>query len=414
MFLKKNDVEITYSSVSSDEMCYGIRIERDPNGGLSFYDDPTNSYLSWNKSYDEIFGELYACWLDRVKVKKYSKEAYEFERNIGKELDRLTKSILSLQWRPRGYYDFMVYHPTRIISAPYYEDRIVEEWLADNYLKLYAENIIHPNNVACQTGKGPALAQKYLKEKLEELYKIYGDNFYFLQYDVKGYFDNMSHERIKEQFAGMPALGYELFCNIIDDWTQEEGYASKVDPEGRYGVPKGNLPSQWAGIMYLNDVDWYIAEREDCLGTIRYMDDAMSFFEKKESCKDCKIHIEKYLKENEMGIVLHPKKTVYAPISRGFSFCGWHYSISNDGKVILSVKHDRKKLIKQKYEKMRESYYLGKLSFADVLAKQNGTYAFLEQGDTRKFRRYLSDRYRFTHDPDTFYKRKFRENKNKS
>ena len=406
MILKKNNLEITYTSVVSDRGVRGVRIERDLHGNINVYDDPTDSYLTWDKSYDEIFDELYSCWLERVKVKKYSKEAYVFERNIGRELDKLTKKILSLEWKPRGYFEFLVHHPTRIISAPFYEDRIVEEWLTDNFLKPYAENIIHPNNVACQTGKGPVVAQNYLKETLAALYEKYGRDFYFLQYDIKGYFDNLSHDRIKEQYSGMQALGYVLLCNIIDDWVQGDGYAAKADPAHAYGVPKGNLPSQWAGIMYLNDIDWYVSEREDCLGAVRYMDDAISFFKAKESCKDCKIKIEKHLEEKQMGIVLHPQKTVYAPISRGFSFCGWHYTVKDNGEILLSVKRERKKLTKAKYQKITDDYYTGKLSFADVKTKQNGTYAFLKQGDTRGFRRYLSDRYRLSHDADTHYNRK--------
>lgn len=260
--------------------------------------------------------------------------------------------------------------------------------------------------MACQTGKGPVVAQNYLKETLAALYERYGRDFYFLQYDIKGYFDNLSHDRIKEQYSGMQALGYVLLSNIIDDWVQGDGYAAKADPTHSYGVPKGNLPSQWAGIMYLNDIDWYVAEREDCLGSTRYMDDGIAFFKAKESCKDCKIKIEKHLEENQMGIILHPQKTVYAPISRGFSFCGWHYTVKDNGEIILSVKRERKKLTKAKYQKITDDYYTGKLSFADVKTKQNGTYAFLKQGDTRGFRRYLSDRYRLSHDTDTHYNRK--------
>ena len=406
MFIKKNNVEISYSAVLSDKEVRGIRVEKDLYGNIEIYDDPTNSYQTWNKSYDQIFDELYTCWIDRVGIKKYSKEAYIFERNIGQELDQLTQKILSLEWKPGGYFQFKVHHPTRTISAPFYEDRIVEGWLTEKFLRPYAENIIHPNNLACQKNKGPVVAQTYLKNTLQELYQRYGRNFYFFQYDMKEYFDNLCHARIKEQFSGMQALGYVLFCNIIDDWHQGNGYASQSDPGNAYGVPKGNLPSQWAGIMYLNDIDWYIAEREDCLGTTRYMDDAISFFATKSSCKDCKIQVEKIIREKQLGIRLHPQKTVYAPISRGFTFCGWHYTLGEDGMIRLSVKQDRKKITKKKYQKISEDYYTGDLSFGDVQAKLNGIYAFLQQGDTREFRKYLSNRYRFTHDMDTMYQKK--------
>lgn len=397
------DYEISYSAIVTDEAVKGIRVVTDINGEVSLFDDSTDSYKSWDLSYDEIFYELYECWHERIKSKKYSKEAYDFERNIGHRLDVLTKKILNRTWKPGGYFEFKVYHPERIISAPYYQDRIVEEWLTDRFVKPYVEGKLHPCNVACQENKGPPAAQENLKRIITEMYAKYGTNFYFLQCDIQGYYDNLSHDKIKEQFSGMEALGYILFCNIIDDWVKSDGYAAKEDPFHQYGVPKGNLPSQWIGIMYLNEIDWYLAEREDCEGNVRYMDDFIAFFATKQSCKDAKIKIEQYLRNNHMGVRLHPQKTVYAPISRGFKFCGWFYRMDENGNITLFVKKDRKKLTKQKLQKMTEDYYVGKLSLGDVEAKLNGTYAFLKQGDTDEFREYLSKRYIFTHDEESFY-----------
>lgn len=55
---------------------------------------------------------------------------------------------------------------------------------------------------------------------------------------------------------------------------------------------------------------------------------------------------------------------------------------------------------------MTEDYYVGKLSLGDVKAKLNGTYVLLKQGDTDEFREYLSKRYIFTHDEESFYNKK--------
>lgn len=407
MVYKNRGYEITFSSIVTDEVIRGIRIEKDRYGAIAVYDDPTSSYLTWNKTYEEIFYELYECWHERIKSKKYSKEAYEFERDIGHKLDTLTKKILDRTWKPSGYFEFKVYHPERIISAPYYKDRIVEEWHTNLFVKPYVEGKVHPYNVACREDKGPPAAQERLIEKINELYQKYGTDFYFLQCDMEGYYDNLRHDKIKEQFKGMQALGYILLCNIIDDWVKYDGYAALADPEHLYGVPKGNLPSQWMGIMYLNEIDWYVSEREDCLCFVRYMDDFIIFFKNKSSCKDCKIKIEKYLEENRMGVRLHPKKTVYAPITRGFKFCGWHYKLNKNGKLRLHVKKERKKITKQKFQQMTEDFYLGRLSREDVKAKVNGTYAFLKQGDTKQFQRYLTYRYKFTRNEGVFYRKKY-------
>lgn len=396
----------SYGSIFSDSLRIGIKTVSNKDGSVDIYDDRTGSEETWELTYDDIYAELYECWRQRIKEKKYSREAFNFERDIGGHLDKLAVSILDRSWKPKGYFEFKTHHPERIISAPYYEDRIVEDWHAERFIKPYAEPFIHPNNVACREDKGPPEANARIMEYISRLHEMYGTDFYFLRGDMKGYFDNLSHDRIKEQFADMPALGRILLYNVIDDWVQKDGYAAKADPNHRYGVPKGNLPSQWIGLMYLNDMDWYIAERDDCQGYVRYMDDFIAFFHTKESCKDCKIKIEKYLKDNNMGIRLHPKKTMYAPISKGFTFCGWRYVIHSDGHVTKRIRTERKRLTKDKFDKMSEDYYLGRLSYADVVQKMNGTYAFLKQGNTKQFMRYCSYRYTFTHDKETFKHRK--------
>ena len=393
-----------YEKLQFDCYCQGIRIVEQDDGTLDIYDDPTDSYRSWKLSYDEIYEDLYMTWRNRLKQKHYTLEAFKFERNLGKHIDILTKKILARTWKPSGYFDFTVYHPQRIISAPFYQDRIVEEWLTERFVKPYLEPKLHPTSVACRVDKGPPIAKAIVLDTLSDLYKKYGMNFYVLQYDIKGYYDNVNHERIREQFSGMEALGRILFMNIVDDWKQSDGYAALKNPQGSYGVPKGNLPSQWIGLSYLNELVWMISDRGDVLGQVRYMDDGLVFFASKKSCKDLKIKIEKYFIDKDMGVVLHPKKTRYFPVSKGFTFCGWRYDLFTDGHVRMHEKSERKDITKKRLKEAAEDFYLGKLSEKDVEAKLNGIKAYLKNGDTKAFLRYLEHRYIFTRDKEEFYK----------
>ena len=394
----------TYVLLQYDCSERGLCITECDDGSVVYEDDSTESYKSWGLSYDEIYHELYDTWRNRLRQKHYTLEAYKFERSLGKHLDTLTKRILDGTWKPSGYFDFKVYHPSRVISAPYYQDRIVEEWLTERFVKSYLEPKLHPTSVACRVDKGPPVAKAIVLDTLGEMYRKHGMNFYVFQFDVKGYYDNVNHERIREQFSGMEELGRILFMNIVDDWKQSDGYAAKEDPNGAYGVPKGNLPSQWIGLSYLNEMDWMISARIDVEGQVRYMDDGLVFLADKTSCKDLKIKIEEYFRNNKMGIILHPKKTRYAPISKGFTFCGWRYELFPDGHVRMREKPERKKVTKKRLEEATENFYAGKLSENDVNAKLNGLQAYLKNGDTKAFLRYLNHRYVFTHDPEQFSK----------
>jgi hypothetical protein len=110
--------------------------------------------------------------------------------------------------------------------------------------------------------------------------------------------------------------------------------------------------------------------------------------------------IEQYLADNHMGIRLHPLKTCYAPISRGFNFCGWHYQIKLSGKILVHIKQDRKKLMKGELLWLQRQYAERKKSIVEVNDIFRGMMKYLEWGDTFHLRKYLANRYIFTHSPE--------------
>ena len=116
--------------------------------------------------------------------------------------------------------------------------------------KTFPRTKIDPGNVACQEDKGPPEAQKIVKSILENMYQKYGTDFYVLQCDIQGYYDNVNHERIKEQFSGMQELGYILFMNIVNGWKKTDCYATENDPMGSMECPKG--------ICQANGLAWHI------------------------------------------------------------------------------------------------------------------------------------------------------------
>lgn len=359
---------------------------------------------------DNVYDMLYVCWVERTSVKRLTRDAFEFEQNAGVELEERAERIAKLTWRPEGYKTFRVWHPERIISAPLYPDRIVEYWLTEQYLIPFWKDKLIPNNMACQKDKGPDKAQSLVKEALKKCYEKYGTNFWFFQGDMQAYYDNISQSYVKKIHEGMNPYGYFLLCNIIDSWEEPECYAKELNPNGRYGIfnpegkfgfPKGNLPSQWVGITTLNELDHLLSEREDCLFYIRYMDDFIAFFHFKSSCKDCKNFTETYLQEKEIGVRLHPRKTAYAPISRGFNFCGWHYHLREDGSIEVKIRQDRKKLKKKQLKAKQKAYAKERISWDDVRNSMQSTFAHYAHGDTKRLRKYICNRYRFQRNNST-------------
>lgn len=350
---------------------------------------------------DRIYTELYEFWRTRLKQKRYTAEAYEFEKQASYYLWILAEQVLLGTWSPKGYKDFKVYHPDRIISAPAYDDRIVEYWLTEKYIKPVMQPKLIPLNMACQENKGQHKTVLYLKQAIEEIYKANGKKIWYFKGDIQGYYDNVSHNYIKKIFSCIDEDAFVLFENILNSFESEECYAKekekKLHPESikKFGVPKGNLPSQWIGITYLNDIDHYITGLPYVLFYVRFMDDFIALCSEKWQCKRLRSYCQKHFDENEMGIRLHPQKTQIAPITTAFKFCGWQFKLRNDGTVRLHVRNDRKELKETEIRQMQSDYARGLLSFEDIQLSLQSVYAYYKLGDTKILRKYLSNKYRF-------------------
>ena len=75
---------------------------------------------------------------------------------------------------------------------------------------------------------------------MEEMYYMYGDQWYVFQYDIEGYFDNISHKAAKKIMKQIGEEGYEIYEKIVDSFSIRDGYAALEHPENpdSYGYPK--------------------------------------------------------------------------------------------------------------------------------------------------------------------------------
>jgi len=162
-----------------------------------------------------------------------------------------------------------------------------------------------------------------------------------------------------------------------------------------FGFPKGNLPSQWVGITALYEMQRIINEREDVIDSEFYMDDYLILLPTKKSCIECLKFIENYLSGHQVGVMSHPKKTAYAPIKRGFNFCGWHFTLRDDGTVQMKLRQDKKKLKKEDLKRKQNAYEKGDLSWENITNSMQSTFAHYNHGDTKGLQRYMCNRYKF-------------------
>lgn len=175
------------------------------------------------------------------------------------------------------------------------------------------------------TKGGKQAVERYIKKHSNE-------QIYYLKLDIHKFFDNVSHEVLKKQFARIirDQKFLKLLYTIID-----------VTPDNK-GIPIGFYTSQWFANFYLIKLDHYIKEVLHADFYIRYMDDMVIFSDNKTNLHQMKIAIEAYLKD-ELKLELNPKYII-TPLDKHFlDFMGFRFYLTHTTlRRALSLRIKRK------------------------------------------------------------------------
>ncbi len=296
------------------------------------------------------FLELYKCHTLCRRNKQHKNETINFELNLARKLAHISKELMNKTYSPLPYRSFYVFEPKkRIIDSLSYSHRIVQRSLCDNILRPRLEKVLIYDNAACRVNKGTHFALDRLK-KFIKLEKInYGKNFYFLQCDIKKYFQNIDHDNLKNMIA---QLNFEPNTNWLIN-TFIDTYSYETRNGKKYGIPIGNQTSQWFALLYLNGMDKFIKEKLRIKFYVRYMDDFILIHHSKKYLKYCYEQIKNYVES--LGLFLN-HKTQINKITRGISFLGFRTTISANGGVIRLLKGGTKTRLKNNYKKLRFLY----------------------------------------------------------
>ena len=258
--------------------------------------------------------------------------------NAMEETLRLEDELLNGTYKSRKVTHFTLYCPKkRDIACISFRDRVYQRCLNDNI--LYPEITRHfiYDNAACQKGKGTDFARNRLKEFLHSYYRMHGRKGYVSQFDIHGYYPNMSHE-----------IGEGIFRNYFNDEIYNQvlsilHYQYPIE----IGYNPGSQLIQLIGIGILNDLDHYIKEQLHIRYYIRFMDDFILIHDDLNYLEECTEKIKKKLKEKQM--TCNEKKTKIYPLSEGIPFLGFNFRLTETGKVVMlidpkNVKNERKRL----------------------------------------------------------------------
>lgn len=317
--------------------------------------------------YEKIyrFDNLYRAYKLTARGKRGKAEVVNFELDLAGNLWKLHDELKERTYRPPVYRKFMIYDPKeREIQALPFRDRVVQNSLCNNVLREWFENRLIYDCAACRKDKGTHFGIDRLSHFMRDFYRQKGTSGYFLKCDIRKYFASIDHEVLKYLLRKFPDEEVKTFLYmIIDSFNADTGK----------GLPMGNQSSQWFALYYLDRIDRLVKEKYRIKYYSRYMDDLVLIHEDKERLKDCLGEMRE-VAEEELKLKFNQKTQMF-PISEGVDYVGWHFYLTETGKVIRKLRRSNKRRFKRRLKKFQREYSEGVKSIEEIkrsLVSYNG------------------------------------------
>ena len=339
--------------------------------------------------------ELYETEI-RKNVKN-KKRLMQFERHKMENLF-LVQECMNENYQIQNYNIFLVHEPKcRVIMSMGIYDKLINHYFTRHVLIPKLEKYLDFRNIATREGMGTDYGIRLVKKYIEKM-KKHG-HFYVLKLDIKKYFYNIDHRKIKELVKkDLTELEYKILCHIIDS-TNEEYVNQKIEKLGKKikvelpkyyfgkGLPIGNLTSQFLSVYYLNELDHFIVYDLHLKYYVRYMDDFIIMHEDKNYLKECLNLISEKLK-NEFYLEINQNKTKIYSIKQGFIFLGYRFFLK-DKKTICILRNETYGKLKKNVKRIKSYLQKDFITFEQYFSSINNYLYSYKYGSKKKIENYI-------------------------
>lgn len=286
------------------------------------------------------FENLLQAYKDCKQSKTNSLDCIEFDYDLEANLLALQAELRSRSYRPGRSIAFVVTKPkVREIFAARFRDRVVHHLLY-NYLEpIYEPRFIY-DSFACRPDKGTHKAMRRLQSFT---YKASNGgrrrDCFYLQMDIKSFFTTIDKRRLYEMVARSikneeilwltkliihhdPARDVPPIVhspgNLFDKLPSDKSLFKA--PVG-YGLPIGNLTSQFFANVYLNELDQFAKHSLKIKWYIRYVDDFVIIGHSERRLRQYEAKITRFVRD--IGVAIKHSKTIMRRVSGGIDFVGY-------------------------------------------------------------------------------------------
>jgi RNA-directed DNA polymerase len=247
-----------------------------------------------------------AAGIDKVSIKM-------FESNLAENLLSLMRELKQGTYQPiplRRKHIPKEPGKTRPLGIPAVRCRVAQE-VVRRLINSTFESRFHDNSFGFRAGRNCHQAVERMLQHAKQGYR------YVVDVDIKGFFDNISHDLIMESVYARISDGniLKLIHKFLNSGVMEEGVFIPTTK----GTPQGGVISPLLSNIALDHLDWYLEEQG--LFFVRYADDFIILCKTKSEAERALELVRAFLKD--MGLEDSPEKTKICHFSEGFNFLGF-------------------------------------------------------------------------------------------
>ena len=282
--------------------------------------------------------EVFQAYFDCRQGKRNTLSVQKFEEHLIRNVMDLYYDLVNNTYEPGMSICFVVTKPkAREIWAASFRDRIVHHVLYNRYSELFHKSFIH-DSYACIPNKGTLMASINVQKNIRSVTKNHTQQAFFLKADIANFFVSIDKNILEEILSRKitDPFWFNLTKIILHNDPTQECYVksdkellSKVpkhkslfNAKKGFGLPIGNLSSQFFANVYLNEMDQYIKHKLKVKYYVRYVDDILIMGESGKYLEKIYQQIVLYT-SNHLGIHFHPNKLEINTVDKGINFVGY-------------------------------------------------------------------------------------------
>jgi RNA-directed DNA polymerase len=271
-----------------------------------------------------------AAGIDKVSIKM-------FEANLVDNLLALMRDLKKGSFRPFPLRRHLIpknEKEFRALGIPAVRDRVAQE-VVRRLLNPIFEPLFHPASFGFRQGRNCHMA-------LVAVLKFHDEGLRFLvDADIRGFFDNLSHQIITQAVAERVADGNIL--RLVEKFLTSGVMDNGIFKPTTIGTPQGGVISPLLANIVLNHLDWQMEHAG--LRFVRYADDFVVLCQSQDQAKEALAFVQHVL-EQQLGLQLSQEKTKVTSYGKGYQFLG--FSLSSRSRRM------RPKSVKKFKDKIRE------------------------------------------------------------